>query len=583
MKIAFENLSKTYGGHTVFENISGEINEGDVIGLIGVNGVGKSTLAKIMAGIETADSGTVQYYPSCARILYIEQFPVFAPGISVYEVISRMVAGGTRGDKVDSVSVVRQVLNSAGFDSKMWGQEAATLSGGEKTKLSLCKAMVADCDFLLLDEPSNHLDIESCDRLEEYVQNLNKPVLIISHDRYLLDSVANKIWELTSKGLRLYQGNYSAYKNQKQIEIRNAEKEYNKQQAKIESLQRTISDRKDWYAGAHKAAGQNDFWRSKAKKHASVLKSKKRELEKLERNKLEKPKKEVSPAFDVINKAVAGDRLPPVLIQARNLEKSFGDRVILNDCSFNIMRGDKIAVIGKNGSGKTTLLKMICKQDSGNLGTIAATPSLKIGYFAQELDDLDDEASILEYVLASGSTVAEARLLLASLLFRGDDVLKKIGNLSMGEKGRVAFARLILSGANMLVLDEPTNHMDIVSREKIEDVLTEFKGAILVVSHDRYFINRVASKIFRIDRGNLTFYDGGYDYYVAKSREDKERSEKGEEYKDITDKIRRLECELAFISGRLNNAQDEEEKEKLDQAFIKTARELNAYKKKLQV
>lgn len=580
MKLGFDNLRKSYGSRIVFENLSGEINSGDIIGLIGNNGVGKTTLVKILAGLETSDLGSVDF-PRNAVVLYVEQFPVFDAGLSVYDEVLYAAESNNR-EKRDVPYLVKKTLNKIGLKEQVWSREAVSLSGGEKTKLSLCKAVVSDFDFLLLDEPSNHLDMKSCEGLEDYISNLRKPVLIISHDRYFLDRIANKIWELTAGGLKVYKGNYSAYKDQKEIEIRNREGQYNKQQAKIEHLKDMINDRKAWGASAHKDAGQSDFYRAKAKKHTSVLKAKERELEKLERNKVEKPRKTLSPAFEVINKSVAAGKLPNVLAQGENLSKNYGDKIIFEKASFTVARGDKIALIGENGTGKTTFLRMLCHIDEEYRGSITVSPSVRIGYFSQGLENTDENRSILEQILAPGITVEEARLLLACLLFRGDEVFKKVGSLSMGEKGRVAFARLILSGANTLILDEPTNYMDIVSREKMEEVLGEFQGAVLFVSHDRYFIKKLAKRIFRINNHKIVSYDGDYDYYLTKCREEKDRKGKGPEYKNIADNIRRLENKLAFLSGQLNGDMEEGEKELLNHQFINTARELNAYKETLK-
>ncbi|HHY70657.1 MAG TPA: ABC-F family ATP-binding cassette domain-containing protein, partial [Thermoanaerobacterales bacterium] len=382
-------------------------------------------------------------------------------------------------------------------------------------------------------------------------------------------------WELTSLDLKAYEGNYSAYKVQKENEIKSITKEYDNQQMRIQHLKQVISDRKSWYSSAHKAAGTNDFYRSKAKKHAKVLKAKERQLERIEQARVDKPQKPVSPAFEIINKSIIGKKFPLFLVQGENLFKSFGERQIFQDISFNIKRQDKIALIGGNGVGKTTLLKIICGLDKEFSGIIKINPSVKVGYFAQELDNLNNEATILDDVLAEGSTVEEARLLLAGLLFRGDDVFKKIANLSMGEKGRVAFAKLILSGANMLVLDESTNYMDIMSKEKIEEVLEEFRGSIIFVSHDRYFIRRLAKRVFTIEDKKLYCLEGDYQYYLAKRKKQRNKKEVGMEYGILSDNIKRLELELAFLSGKLNEASDEEEKEKLDDRFLMVAKELN--------
>lgn len=581
MNINFTQLSKSYKGKTVFEKISGQISDGDKVGLVGVNGVGKTTLAKLLAGLEAKDSGTINYSPSYMKVLYIEQYPVFDENITVYDEALR-VASDSHGGRTDIETIVKKNLVKVGLEDDKWGQNAMSLSGGEKTKLTLFKASVSEFDFLILDEPTNHLDTGSLEWLEEFVLKIDKPILVISHDRFFMDKVANKIWELTSRELKAYEGNYSSYKVQKENEIKGLTKEYNKQQMKISKLKQEINERKTWYSSAHKAAGTNDFYRSKAKKHAKVLKAKQRQLERIEEEKINKPEKPVSPAFEIINKNITGTKLPRFLVQGENLCKSFGKRQLFQDASFNIKRHDKIALIGENGVGKTTLLKMICGLDKNFTGTIRINPSVKIGYFAQELDNLSNDATILDDILTEAFTENEVRLLLAGLLFRGDDVFKKISNLSMGERGRVAFAKLILSGANLLVLDESTNYMDIISKEKIEEVLEEFGGSIIFVSHDRYFIRRLANRIFTIEDKKLHCFDGDYEYYSAKRKHQKEKKLIGEDYRIISENIKRLELELAFLSGKLDETMDEEEKEKLNEKFLAVARELNKNKELLR-
>jgi ATP-binding cassette subfamily F protein 3 len=581
MSLRFQGLCKSYKGKIVFENISGSVAGKDKIGLIGVNGIGKTTLARILAGEETCDQGEIKCAPSNSTILYIEQYPIFDPNISVYDEIYKVAASDSRINTDDIETRVKMTLNRVGLDQKKWGQKSENLSGGEKTKLALCRAMVSSYDFLILDEPTNHLDLKSYDWLEEFVRSLDRPILVISHDRYFLDNVVNKIWELDAQGIKVYPGNYSDYKVQKETELKTITREYEKQQMEIWHLKEAISERKNWYEGAHKAAGTNDFYRSKAKKHANVFKAKRKQLERIENAGIGKPEKTVAPGFQVINKNITGTKFPRFLVRGKNLTKSFGEKVILQDISFNIRRNDKISVIGDNGVGKTTFLKTICGLENFS-GTIKINPSIKIGYFAQELENLSVEASVLDGVLSAGTTVEDAMSVLAALLFRGDDMYKKIANLSMGEKGRVAFARLILSGANLLVLDEPTNYMDIPSKEKIEDVLDEYRGSIIFVSHDRYFIKRLANRVFVIDDQKLCCYDGDYEYYLTKCREEERRGKIGAEYKDLAESISRLECELAFLGGQLNKVLDEEEKEILNKKYLAAAKELNKQKEILK-
>ena len=585
MNINFSGLSKGYEGKTIFENIRGQISDGDKVGLIGSNGVGKTTLVKVLAGREDRDAGEISYSPTYIKTLYLPQHPEFDKGISVYEDIVKFLFQWTKNNNSEDVSdidaLAKTALNRVGLEEDIWNHHAINLSGGEKTKLVLARIFVCDFDFLVLDEPTNHLDMESYEWLEDFIKSLDKPMLIVSHDRFFLDNVVNTIWELTPQGLKVYQGNYTNYKLQKEIEIKNITKEYHKQQTRIQQLKAVISDRENWYHKAHKSAGQNDYLRARAKKHAGTLKAKKTQLERLEKEKIDRPQKELSPAFNVINKNIVGKKFPRFLIQGKNISKSFGENQVLKNISFNIERGDRIAVIGANGSGKTTFLKTICGIYDDYSGSLRINPSVNIGYFSQELENLDYEATILDDVIKEGATLQETRLLLASLLFRGDAVFKKIGNLSMGEKGRVAFAKLILSGANLLVLDEPTNYMDIQSKEKVEEALEEFQGSIIFVSHDRYFINRLANRIFLIENKKLRVFEGNYEYYLSKSRKGKIEQEKEKQHRDIAESIMKLELELAYLGGKLDQTIDEEEKEELNRRYLELARELNQKRRQM--
>lgn len=582
VEILFNNVCKAYDGKTVFENISGKINDQDKIGLVGKNGVGKTTLARLLGGIEAQDKGDIIYSPSYIKTLYIEQYPVFDENISVYDEILKRATSSHHNDIKHIDAKIQKALNMVGLSKRKWRQRAVSLSGGEKTKLALCEIFVKDFDFLILDEPTNHLDVESSEMLEDFIADFEKPMLIISHDRFFLDNIAHKIWELNPQGLREYIGNYSSYRDQREIELREIQREYDKQQDKILHLKKVINERESWYSNAHKSAGKNDFYRAKAKKHASIVKAKKRELKRIQKNRVDKPFKAKSPAFEVINKNVFDQKLPRFLINGRNVSKSFGKKQILQGVSFDIKRQDKIAVIGQNGVGKTTFLKLICNLDREYQGTVQINPSVKIGYFDQELENVNDNATILEDVLKKGSTIQEARLLLACLLFRGDAVYKKIGDLSMGEKGRVAFAKLILSGANLLVLDEPTNYMDIESKENIEEALDDFEGTIIFVSHDRYFVRRFANRVFQLQNKKLFIYDGDYDYFLKKYREQRLENQVGRDFQLLTEEIQRLELELAFIGGKLNGKLNEEEREKLNKRFLEYAQELNRNKNLLK-
>ena len=575
MQISFDKLTKSYNGKTVLENITGALHQADRVGLIGANGVGKTTLIKLLTGLEEADGGKIAYTPNSLKILYIEQRPEFKDDVTVWEQVYGTVS---LRRSINTEVIVKKALNQVGLAEELWSQKARNLSGGEKTKLMLSQILVSDYDVLFLDEPTNHLDMESCRWLETQLSQLGQPLIVVSHDRYFLDKVTNKIWELTPKGLKTYSGNYSAYKVQKEQEEKNLTKEYAKQQARIESLEAMIAARRSWYASAHKAAGQNDFWRSKAKKHASALKAKEKELERLKNNPVSKPPKTISPAFEIINKGVIDKKLPPIIVEVQDLTKSYDSKLIFKNVSFTVKRGEKIALLGSNGTGKTTLLKIITGLEEASSGLVRLSPSVTIGYFAQELNNLNRTVTILDEVLSCGAAMDEARLLLACLLFRGDAVYKRIGNLSMGEQGRVAFAKLILAGANLLILDEPTNYMDIESKEKIEEVLEDYQGSILFVSHDRYFTKRLANRVLHLENQTLRHYEGDYDYYLAKNEQGSVNGRVQLNINEINDTITRLECELAFLSGKLSEPLEEDKKDKLNQDFLRIARELNKWK-----
>lgn len=576
MNVIFENLYKDYEGKIVLSNITGRINENDKIGLIGINGVGKTTLAKIIAKLESYEEGILKYSPGNIKVIYLNQNSDNYKRISVYDFLFETL-NDRKKDKTYQVKL-KQALVEAGLSEQLYSKQFGLLSGGEKTKLALCRVLIEEFDLLILDEPTNHLDMEGCKWLENFLNGLRKTVLIISHDRYFLDKTTNKTWELSAKLLREYEGNYSSYKQQKEIETKNIAKECDKQEKKIEHLKEVINDRKNWFDQAHKAAGQNDFARAKAKKHVSVMRAKEKELERVEKNKIDRPKGDTAAYFDILNRSLINTKLPRYLVQVYDLSKRYENKNIFSKASFNIMRGEKIALLGENGSGKTTLLKIINGLDKEFEGRVNINPSVKTAYFAQELDNLDYDKSILENVLCYGANHAEARMLLACLLFKGDEVFKLVKNLSMGEKCRTAFAKIILSEANLLVLDELTNYMDIVSKEKIEEILCEFKGTILFVSHDRYFVNRLATKIIEIHNEKLISYPGTFDEYISRKQNSDSNNT---DYKAIKDIISKLECELAFLSGKFNEKLSEDEKAELDRKFINISREINNYRLKL--
>ncbi|SHK74095.1 ribosomal protection-like ABC-F family protein [Desulforamulus aeronauticus] len=577
MSILFEGVCKIYHGKMVLANISGKINNGEKIGFIGGNGIGKTTFARILAGAEIPDMGSIEYSPHNSLIIYLQQYPDFESGTTVYDELYKAVSKNSDvNEPIDTI--VQKSLHQMEIHEDLWEQQATNLSGGEKTKLMLCKVLTRNFDLLILDEPTNHLDIDSATLLEKIIKRIKQSVLIISHNRYLLDRVTDRIWDLTVTGLKSYKGNYSEYKIQKENEVKHTLKEYEKQQKQIEQLNQTIRNRRKWLVSAQKCSD----YKNAAKTQASAIKAKEKELARLLKNKIEKPQQIPIPAFDFINKFhVQRNKLSPVIIRAHQLAKAYGSNVVFEDLSFTIGRGEKVALLGENGSGKTSLIKILCGVDRNFQGQLSLDSALRIGYFSQEFEELKAYRTILESVTTVDKSTEDLRTLLACLLFRKDDVYKKIKGLSMGEKSRVAFARLILSGANFLILDEPTNYLDIAAKEKIEEVLEQYAGGILFVSHDIYFVQRIAAKIMLLEHGSLKCYDGNYDYYLRKRKNECIQNTGELDFITIRNRILKLECDLAFIGGKLNDSLGEDEKKSLNEEYMRKARELNECRKLL--
>ncbi|HWQ73591.1 MAG TPA: ABC-F family ATP-binding cassette domain-containing protein [Desulfitobacteriaceae bacterium] len=577
MSLIFEGIYKSYHDKMVLSNICGSIGNGEKIGFIGSNGIGKTTLARILAGMEIPDKGTTQYAPPNALIIYLQQYPDFLPGASVYDELYQAVSKNSGvNESIDTI--VKKSLNQMEISESLWGKQAIYLSGGEKTKLMLCKVLTKDFDLLILDEPTNHLDMESAASLEKVIQRIKQSVLIISHNRYLLNHVADRIWELTPVGLNSYKGNYSAYKIQKENEDKHTAKEYEKQQLRIKQLNQAIRNRRNWLASVQK----NSDYKNAAKTQASAIKAKEKELARLLSNRIEKPRQVKLPAFDFINKfQVQSNKLSPVIVRANQITKAYGENVVLKDLSFTIGRSDKIALLGANGAGKTTLLRIICGIDQQYQGELSLDPTLKIGYLSQEFEEFNADGTILDNVRTANKSTEDIRTFLACLLFKKNDVFKKIKQLSMGEKSRVAFARLILSGANFLVLDEPTNYLDIYAKEKIEEVLERYSDGILFASHDAYFVQRIAGKIMLLEYGLLKLYNGDYDYFLGKRKNEYRENTVGIDVINIRNRILQLECDLAFIGGKLNERLSDDEKRNLNEDYLKRAHELNELKQLL--
>lgn len=541
--IRFDSLCKRFGGRTVFDNLSFEVSAGERVALVGPNGVGKTTVLRILAGELEPDSGSV-YVADAPSMAYLPQHLSFPDGATLRSEL----------DSLPPEYPVQAGLKRFGLAKGDMNQAVASMSGGQKTRLALLKVWVATPAVLVLDEPTNHLDAAGLDWLESFVRGFRGTVLMVSHDRYFLDRVTHRIVELTSAGARSYTGNYSAYRAKKDEQRRHELLQWEAQQRRAATLETSIDQQRRWFHISHVAAGKDDFRRARAARLARRAKSTVRRLERLKESAIDRPKDDMTVNLAIQDVSKTGRRV----LVAEGLGKSYSVPLFSN-ASFHAMRGDRIGLVGPNASGKTTLLRLILRQEEPSEGAIWVSEGARFGYMDQEMQTLRADATILGMALeATGRTDAatsiRARNLLGSFLFKDEDVHKPIGVLSLGERMRLCMVRLLLSDFNVLVLDEPTNHLDIATREKLEEALESFGGTLVMVSHDRYLLNRVCNKIFAIEDGTIRTYLGGYTHYLE------ERSRRGHEGREIASREERssrrdesllLQNRLAVLSADL--------------------------------
>ena len=582
--VTANKLAKSYGAQDVFWDVSLRIARGDRIALVGPNGTGKTTLLRIIAGLETPTAGRVYrarnqrigYLPQEADLpgqctLYEEMLTVFADLRAQQAELRRLehqmadpaqreaalkrygealhafeLAGGYRYE-----SEIRMVLAGLGFSEEEQHQPLSILSGGQKTRALLAKLLLSQPDLLLLDEPTNHLDLAATQWLEEYLVNWKGSLVVVAHDRYFLDKVAERVWELSFGRLEDYPGNYSRYSTLRAERLERRLAEYEAQQKYIEKTEDFIR-------------------RYKAGQRTREARGRQKKLDRLPR--LERPREAKKISLSIKTDLRGGD----LVLTTEHLAVGYQPGEALFTCpDLCLRRGERAALLGPNGSGKTTFLKTVIGQVSPLDGLVQIGHNVKFGYLAQAHEDLDKENTILDEILeVRNLPLVKARGFLGRFLFSGDDVFKLIGDLSGGERSRVALAKLTLAGANFLLLDEPTIHLDIASREILEEVLSDFEGTILLVSHDRYLINALATQVWVIEDGELRVYDGNYsDYEEQRSKEQGARGKKQEKRgkkrearsqrqgaggkkrearaKELEEEIAALEAQLAALSEEL--------------------------------
>ena len=585
--ISVSNLVKEFEvGHKILDGLTFQVDTGERVGLLGPNGCGKTTLLRILTGVMDYDEGDVVIAPG-KRMGLISQIPVYPAGYTVEDVLAtafeplremeremaalaEQMGEGTdpallaRYDKLTAAfeaaggyetdTKTNKVCNGLTIPQSMREQLFDKLSGGEKTRVNLARLILEDTDILLLDEPTNHLDLRATEWLEEYLDKFKGTVLTVSHDRYFLDKVVNRIVEIQGGKAEFYSGNYSFYVVEKERRYEEKLRQYEKEQAKIEQLEKAAEQMRIWaYSGMDKT-----FKR---------VKSMEKRIERMRTT--DRPTKERKMEVRFGEREFRGDEV----LTIKGLTKSFGDRTLFSNLGLEVAGGERIALLGDNGSGKTTLLKILLGEEEPDAGKVRMGPTVKVGYLPQHVHFDHPERNLVDTLIYEQDCTAQtARNRLAAFKFRGEDVFKPVSALSGGEQSRLRLCMLMDEKINLLTLDEPTNHLDIQSREWIEEAVEEYEGNLLFVSHDRYFIDRFASRIWMLEDGHITDFRGNYQEYQAarargaagKSASDVQVSvEKAPEPKEKKEKPKRpggtknLEKEVAAAERAVAKAEEQ--------------------------
>ena len=618
MLFRIENANVSIGANDILKNVSFQINKGDKIGLIGSNGAGKTTLLNVIARIlPTADGETewvkgikIGYQHQISDLspnntLFEEYKMVFQDIISIKNEIRDLEEKISKGNaskhdlehhehllkEIDTLKgydyeyVIKKTLMGLGFPKEKWGQRISTLSGGEMSKAKLGKLLLRDYDLLLLDEPNNHLDLSGIEFLESYLLNYGGAIVVVSHDKYFLKNICNRIFEILNGSVFVYNTDYMDYVRKKELKLKTVRKEYNDKQREIKRVTKMIE--------RYRALGYSQ------EKFAKQARSKEHYLKRL---------KEDLPDVPVEDKTLerfkihipSSDRTGYYILKVEQLGKKFDEHWIFDNVSFVVKREEKVGIIGKNGVGKTTLLKILVGLEKPTKGRIEIGYNVRFGYYDQKHAIVNDENTIIDEIWQSMkmSPEHEVRRYLGRFMFYGDDIFKKIGVISGGEKARVSLAKMILQDFNCLVLDEPTNHLDMSSREVLESILKEYKGTVLLVSHDRYLLDRVVSRIILLLPFGVRIFEGNYSsnwkdimQHISSKDKIREIKEGRKDYDILKERRRRRErierrlMELSkrseWIEKRLEEIMCELESPSLQSDYVKL-NELLFEKKKLE-
>ena len=587
------NISKSFGSNEIIKDATFLVNEHEKVAIVGVNGAGKTTLLKILTGEESADSGSITLAKD-AKLGYLRQinnvdsalsiidelYTVIEPILNMEKRMSQMqedmkhLTGSELEELYSSYTALTHsyelmdgyaaksrvvgILKGLGFEEADFDRKINTLSGGQKTRVFLAKLLLEEPDIILLDEPTNHLDLRSIEWLESYLLNYKGAVIIVSHDRYFLDKIVSKVIDIENGNVQMYLGNYTDFSNKKQMLLDAKMKEYLNQQQEIKHQEAVITKLKQ-------------FNREKSIKRAE---SRQKQLEKIERVEAPQTYSENMRLSLDISKESGKD-----VLTVHNLSKSFDQKKLFWDINFEIKRGERVAIIGDNGTGKTTLLKIINGLLEPDSGEVIYGSNVSVAYYDQEHQVLHMDKTLFDELSDTypEMTNTQIRNILAAFLFTGEDVYKKIADLSGGERGRVSLVKLMLSKANFLLLDEPTNHLDIVSKDVLENALNNFPGTVCYVSHDRYFINKTATRILDLTENRLLNYIGNYDYYIEK-REAVEEAANLTSTEQIQKPIDVSESKKEWIDNKTALAQ----KKKVKNALNKCEKEISEIEDKLQ-
>ncbi len=590
MLLGINDLSVSFAERTLFSGASVEVREGEKIGFVGVNGCGKTTLFRVLSGEISPDSGSVHIAGGCRigfmeqfacrnsdRTLYDETLTIFSEleemEFQIMELHDKIDFGDCSDEIISRQSFLQEkfereggltyksrtaaALTGLGFAKEDFSLNVNALSGGQRSKLQLAKLLLSDADLLLLDEPTNHLDIRSVEWLERFLADYRGAYIVISHDRYFLDKVTERTIELENRKIHDYKGNYTRFLELKAEDLERRRKVYDSTVKEINRIEGIIEQQKRW---------------NQAHNYVTIA-SKQKSIDKLEET-LEKPED----APEVIKFSFkSADGCGNDVLEAKGLSLSFGGKRLFRAADLDIKKGERVFLIGSNGCGKTSLFRILMGQYTPDSGEFRFGARVQVGYFDQAQRGLTESKSALDEVWDEypRMTETEVRTALAAFLFKGDDIYKKISELSGGERARVALLKLMLSGANFLLLDEPTNHLDITSCEALENALMNYDGTLLVISHDRYLINKLADRVYKLTADGTENYLGNYDYYLEKQLEKPEavaekpkRSEQAISYKQRKER----DSERRRLNTAITRA--EQESDRLDKLISEKAARL---------